>query len=108
MAKAKGKTNGAARPHDNDHMAPSARKRLTKKQLLISMLRSKSGADVLAISKKLGWQTHTTRAALTGLRKAGYDVNLEKMANGKASRYQITAMPTDPAKTKAQVTAGAG
>ncbi|MEQ8928585.1 MAG: DUF3489 domain-containing protein [Silicimonas sp.] len=42
----------------------------TKKEGLIQLLSHKAGADVATISEKLGWLPHTTRAALTGLRKA--------------------------------------
>jgi len=65
----------------------------TKKAQLIQMLSRKSGADVAAISEKFGWLPHTTRAALSGLRKAGFELAPEKMANGKPSRYRITAIP---------------
>ena len=70
-------------------------KRKTKKQQLIQMLTRKSGADVAMISDKLGWQTHTTRAALTGLRKAGYEVLGEKPVEDKPKRYRIPAMPAE-------------
>lgn len=64
----------------------------TKKAQLIRMLSAKSGADVEVISGKLGWQSHTTRAAITGLRKAGYDVSVEKV-RGKTTRYRIADDP---------------
>ena len=63
----------------------------SKKAQLIQMLSRKAGADVTAISEKLGWLPHTTRAALTGLRKAGYEISAEKPDNGKLSCYRITA-----------------
>ena len=49
-----------------------------KKAQLIQLLARKTGADVATISNKLGWQSHTTRAALTGLRKAGFEISAEK------------------------------
>jgi len=67
--------------------------RITKKARLISFLSAKSGADAAAISKRLGWLPHTTRAALTGLRKAGYEIISVKPGHGKATRYRIVAMP---------------
>ena len=70
-----------------------ARARLTKKDQLIKLLRTRAGADVAAISAKLGWQQHTTRAALTGLRKAGFEIAGEKPPKGGASRYRIIADP---------------
>ena len=72
---------------------PESWKPQTKKQQLIRMLRAKTGADVATISDKLGWQQHTTRAALTHLRKAGYEVAVEKSEEGKPSRYRITRTP---------------
>ena len=72
---------------------PESGRTQTKKQQLIRMLNGKTGADVATISDKLGWQQHTTRAALTHLRKAGYEVAAEKPADGKPSRYRITGTP---------------
>lgn len=69
----------------------------TKKEQLIQMLTRKAGADVATISEKLGWQTHTTRAALTGLRKAGFEITVDKPGDGKASCYRITAQRADAA-----------
>ena len=71
----------------------------TKKAQLIQLLSRKAGADVAMISDKLGWQTHTTRAALSGLRKAGYEVVGEKPDEGKPKRYRISAMPAKVAET---------
>ena len=65
----------------------------TKKARLIALLSRKSGADVPSLSATLGWLPHSTRAALTGLRKAGYDITKVKHRNGKPSRYQIIGSP---------------
>ena len=73
--------------------ATSGKVRTTKKAQLIRMLQSKTGSDIVTISKKLGWQTHTTRAALTGLRKAGFEIAATKSDDGKPTRYRITAEP---------------
>jgi len=65
----------------------------TKKAKLIALLSRKNGADVPSLSETLGWLPHTTRAALTGLRKAGYEITSSKSGNGKPSRYQIVGLP---------------
>ena len=67
----------------------------SKKAQLIQSLTRKAGVDVGTISDRLGWQTHTTRAALTGLRKAGYEVLGEKPGDGKPRRYRVVARPAD-------------
>ena len=69
--------------------APS--KTPTKKRELIRMLRVKSGGDIATLSAALGWQPHTVRAAITGLRKAGHVVVATKPGSGGASRYRIVS-----------------
>ena len=69
----------------------------TKKAQLIRMLSRKTGADVSAISEKLGWLPHTTRAAVSGLRKSGFEITSEKPGNGQPSRYRIVANSADAA-----------
>jgi predicted ArsR family transcriptional regulator len=54
----------------------------SKKDRLISMLKRDGGTTITAISSALGWQPHTTRAAITGLRKAGHKVETAKPADG--------------------------
>ncbi len=85
-------------------MTKSTPKPGTKKCQLIKLLGAKSGADIKTISEKLGWQQHTTRAALSGLRKAGYEVAGEKPVKGGMSKYRILSVP---AAQEASATTGA-
>lgn len=78
--------------------------RMTKKDQLIKRLRGKSGVDVKTISEKLERQQHTTRAALTGLRRAGFKIGAEKHADGGPSRYRLIAEPTLPKPEPADAT----
>ena len=61
----------------------------TKRDRLVSLLSKKAGADVAALSAALGWQAHTTRAALTRLRQAGFPLEAVKPAGGGAKVYRI-------------------
>ena len=70
----------------------------TKRERLIKLLSRKGGAEAAAISETLGWLPHTTRAALTGLRKAGFAIEASRPTGGGASRYLMTARPADPAR----------
>ena len=72
-----------------DDARAGAKKAPTKRQELICLLRAKAGADVAALGERLGWQPHTVRAAITGLRKAGHVVVASRPAGGGASRYRI-------------------
>ena len=86
----------------------SGRPRITKKAQLIRMLSSKTGTDVVAVGKKLGWQNHSTRAALTSLRRAGYMITTERRQGDKPTRYRITAAPIAENATQAEATLDAG
>ncbi len=73
--------------------APAVRPE-SKKARLIGMLRQPDGSTISAITAALGWQAHTTRAAITGLRKAGHAVETAKPADGGAGlTYRIGAKP---------------
>lgn len=72
-----------------------AGRRTTKKDQLIKLLGTKSGADIKTLSEKLGWQQHTTRAAMSGLRKAGYEVTGEKLAKSGMSKFRILSSSVD-------------
>ncbi len=63
----------------------------SKKDQFADLLRAKAGADVKALSDALGWQPHTVRAALTGLRKAGVTVEKLPAREGELARYRINA-----------------
>lgn len=61
----------------------------TKKARLITLLSQKGGADMASLSTTFGWLPHSTRAALTGLRKSGYEIASVKPETGEPARYQI-------------------
>jgi len=62
----------------------------SKQAKLVAMLSRKSGVTLAKASDMLGWQTHTTSATITGLRKRGYVVE-RQARDGKDSVYCITA-----------------
>lgn len=86
-------TNSATKPTINSK--PATGNRTTKKAQLITLLGVKSGVDIKSLSEKLGWQQHTTRAAMSGLRKAGYEVTGEKPAKGGMSKFRILSAPME-------------
>jgi hypothetical protein len=62
----------------------------SKQALVIAMLTSETGATLDALVEATGWLPHTTRAALTGLRKKGYEIERARMAEQGASTYRIS------------------
>ncbi len=76
----------------------SDRKRATKGDRLIQLLKARSGRDIATLSGKLGWQPHSTRAALSRLGKAGYVI--EKLPANKSggARYRISSAPAGLAR----------
>ena len=81
---------------------------LTKRARLIRILSARAGCDITSLSEKMGWQSHSTRAAMSGLRKAGYVIATEKAAKGKPARYRITAPPSEAVPPVSEVRADAG
>jgi len=62
--------NGVSRDDVGRH-APPAAPRGSKLALMIEVLRRADGATTVDLTQATGWLAHTTRAAITGLRKAG-------------------------------------
>ena len=54
----------------------------TKTAAVIRLLRRPSGATIVQLQKFTDWKPHSVRAALTGLRKKGHDVQRGKDAKG--------------------------
>lgn len=72
-----------------------SKRKQTKTDKVRAMLSQSKGASLEAICKATGWQAHSARAVLSGLRKAGYTIEREMPGEGKtgASLYRITAAP---------------
>lgn len=58
----------------------------SKQALIITMLQKAKGASLAALIEATGWLPHTTRAALTGLRKRGFTIERTKDAKGTVYR----------------------
>jgi hypothetical protein len=60
----------------------------SKLSTVIDLIGRKRGAGIEELIAATGWLPHTTRAALTGLRKRGYTVERERLETG-GSVYRI-------------------
>ena len=69
--------------------AKPARQPATKQDLVRQMLARDSGASLADLVAATGWQPHSTRAALTGLRKSGLRINKENVDG--VTRYHAAA-----------------
>ncbi len=61
--------------------------RQTKQAAILELLRRAEGASIDDLTSATGWQAHSVRAALTGLRKHGHDI--ERSVESGASHYRI-------------------
>ena len=88
VAEADGKKPEEAPPADAPEGAVAVdAKPQTERALLMSMLQREEGATLAQLVEATSWLPHTTRAALTGLRKKGHVITASKV-NG-ASLYRI-------------------
>lgn len=69
--------------------ADTAPKLGSKQSIIIALLKQETGATLKDLEAATGWLPHTTRAALTGLRKKGHTITKEKV--DWATRYMIVA-----------------
>ncbi len=67
--------------------ATTAGARQTKQAAILNLLRRAEGASIGDLTSATGWQAHSVRAALTGLRKRGHDI--ERSVESGASHYRI-------------------
>jgi hypothetical protein len=86
MPKTRGKRLISALPSDR---IVGSRRRTTKKQICIDLLERTNGASIADLQKATGWQEHSIRAALTGLRKSGMTVERGRDEHG-VTVYRIT------------------
>ena len=64
----------------------------SKTSTILGMLHQDGGTTLEEMVEVTGWLPHTTRAALTGIRKKGHDVTRTKV-DGE-TRYAIAAAPS--------------
>ena len=62
----------------------------TKSAIVLSLLTREEGATLAELAAATKWLPHTTRAALTGLRKKGHAIDRRK--RGDATCYHLLAM----------------
>ncbi len=60
----------------------------TKIETILKLLRRPNGASIVQLQKETGWQPHSLRAALTGLRKKEHNIERDKDAKG-VTRYRV-------------------
>ncbi len=63
----------------------------SKLDRVLLMLSAGAGATMADLMSATGWLEHSTRAALTGLRRRGYELILTRGERGGASVYRIAA-----------------
>ena len=83
-------------PSDLERPTSNGAPRASSKQaLVVAMMSKEPGATIDALIAATGWLAHTTRAALTGLRKRGFAIELVR-AKGQPSVYRIPSLPARP------------
>jgi hypothetical protein len=75
----------------NEQSKPVAVPRASKKATILSLVQRQEGASIEELAAATGWQVHSLRAALTGLRKQGQSVERKKDDGGSA-RYRIAGV----------------
>lgn len=69
---------------------PTATKPPSKIAIILGLLQRSEGVTLEQMVEATGWQPHTTRAALTGLRKKGHNIARSKVDD--ATSYNIVSI----------------
>lgn len=72
-----GEQQPALQPQGEDKPSTATRA-VSKADLVLELLRRSEGATIADLTGATGWLPHTTRAALTGLRKKGHAIDKSK------------------------------
>ena len=81
----------APEPMEPIPAGPSTPRGGSKLAQVIKLLQRDHGATIGELMAAMGWLAHTTRAALTGLRKRGCAVAIDRSDNERGSFYRIQA-----------------
>ena len=74
---------------DTDAPAPRSPRASSKSANVIELLQREQGATLTELVDATGWLPHTTRAALTGLRRKGHTI--DKFKRDETTCYRIVA-----------------
>jgi Protein of unknown function (DUF3489) len=66
----------------------------TKLAQVVELLQQDRGASIAELIVLTGWPPHTTRAALTGLRKRGFVTSIDRSDKERGSVYRVERNPT--------------
>ena len=80
-----------AREPQAQETKPTATKRETKIDIVLGLLSRAQGATIDQLVAATGWLPHTTRAALTGLKKKGHTVGSAKIDGTRLYRIDGAA-----------------
>jgi hypothetical protein len=61
----------------------------SKLSIVLGLLQAPEGASLAKLVAVTGWQPHTTRAALTGLRKRGYLITTDKTVGADGANRAV-------------------
>ena len=79
-----------AREPKSEEAKKTTPKQESKTNLVLGMLQRQEGATIDQLAVVTGWLPHTTRAALTGLKKKGHVVTSDKV-EGQGRIYRVVA-----------------
>jgi predicted ArsR family transcriptional regulator len=80
--------------------SPRPKAHKPKKDQLLALVTKPGGTRISVLSERLGWQAHTVRAALSGLRKQGHQIMAARAPKTGEAVYQVVK-PTEPTEQAA-------
>jgi hypothetical protein len=82
----------------SDLKSPLSPRPDSKLGIVLGLLQRDEGASLAKLTAVTNWLPHTTRAAVTGLRKRGYAIATEKVTDADGSKRSIYRIVTGQAQ----------
>ena len=88
-------TSAQATPAEVSRLPPSPPRGDSKLGIVLGLLQADEGVSLAKLVAVTDWQPHTTRAALTGLRKRGYLIAMDKVVDTDGAKRSVYRVSTE-------------
>lgn len=80
-----------AEPAAETPTTPPAERRVSRADMLISLMRAEAGATAAELGAAVGWQVHSVRGFIAGTLKKRADLTVTAAREDGATRYRVVS-----------------
>jgi hypothetical protein len=84
------RAKAACAPDVGPVLGPPVKRRATRSETLIALMRAEGGATAADLGAAIGWQVHSVRGFIAGTLKKRSDLTVITVRENGATRYRVT------------------